>query len=191
MMQRLDLRVIKTRKNIRESFIRLLGEKSFSAITVQNILDEALINRTTFYRHYDSKYALVEELNGEIMERFERLLSSSLQGRDDPEQLLHSVGKMADTFRSDREMVSALWNVRDEGFDLYGEMEQLMRQKFRSFLETTSSEEDNLDYQTTVMTALILNTFRYLLESEEDHTVKELTLQVQRLMKKHLLKVRG
>lgn len=190
MMQKQDLRVIKTRKNIRVSFIRLLDEKSFSAITVQDILDEALINRTTFYRHYDSKYALVEELDGEIMERFEQLLASGLQDRSDPEKLLRSVGKLAETFRQDRETIMALWNVREEGLNLYVKMEALMRQKFRAFLETAASEDDNLDYQTTVMTALILNTFRYLLESEEKYTVKELTLQVQRLMKKHLLKVR-
>lgn len=190
-MQRQDLRVIKTRRNIRSSFIRLLQEKSFSAITVQAILDEALINRTTFYRHYDSKYSLVEELNAEIMERFEQLLEFSLQDRSDPEKLLRSVGKLAETFRSDRETITALWNVREEGLDLYYSMETLMRQKFRSFLEATASKDDNLEYQTAVMTALILNTFRYLLESEEDHTVKELTLQVQSLMKKHLLRVRG
>lgn len=190
-MQKQDLRVVKTRKNIRESFIHLLKDKSFSAVTVQDILDEALINRTTFYRHYDSKYALVEELNGEIMVRFEQLLAFSLQDRNNPEKLLRSVGRLAETFRADRDTVIALWNVREEGLDLYTSMEALMRQKFRLFLESTASEDDNLDYQTAVMTALILNTFRYLLESEEDHTVKELTLQVQRLMKKHLLKVRG
>lgn len=190
-MQKQDLRVIKTRRNIRASFIRLLKGKSFSAITVQDILDEALINRTTFYRHYDSKYALAEELNGEILERFEQLLASSLQDRSNPEKLLRSVGRLAETFRSDRETIMALWNVREEGLDLYASMETLMRQKFRLFLDAAASEGDDLDYQTTIMTALILNTFRYLLESEEDHTVKELTLQVQRLMKKHLLKVGG
>lgn len=48
-MNQQDLRVIKTKKNIEESFLRLLEKKSFSEITVQNILDEALINRSTFY----------------------------------------------------------------------------------------------------------------------------------------------
>ncbi len=189
-MQRQDLRVIKTRKNIKESFIRLLEDKSFSSVTVQNILDEALINRTTFYRHYDSKYDLAEELNGEIIGRFEQLLASSLQGREDPEKLLRSIGKMADSFRADRRTVIALWSVRDEGLDLYADMEKLMRSKFRMFLESAASEDDNLEYQTAVMTSLILTTFRYLLESSEDYTVRELTLQVQRLMKKHLLRIK-
>ena len=42
-MNQQDLRVIKTKKNIEESFLRLLEKKSFSEITVQNILDEALL----------------------------------------------------------------------------------------------------------------------------------------------------
>lgn len=38
-----DLRVIKTKRNIEESFIYLLGQKDFYKITVQDILDKALI----------------------------------------------------------------------------------------------------------------------------------------------------
>ena len=188
-MQKKDLRVVKTQKNIRESFIRLLELKSFSAITVQNILDEALINRTTFYRHYDSKYELVEILNREIMDRFERMLSSSLQDREDPERLFGSVEQLAEAFRADRKTIIALWKVREEGLDLYSDMEMMMRRKFRSFLEAGATEDDNLDYQTTFMTAAILATFRYLLESPESYRVKELTMQVARLMSKHMLKV--
>ena len=63
-MNQQDLRVIKTKKNIEESFLRLLEKKSFSEITVQNILDEALINRSTFYKHYSDKYDLARLLSG-------------------------------------------------------------------------------------------------------------------------------
>ena len=62
-MNQQDLRVIKTKKNIEESFLRLLEKKSFSEITVQNILDEALINRSTFYKHYSDKYDLARLLS--------------------------------------------------------------------------------------------------------------------------------
>ena len=67
-MNQQDLRVIKTKKNIEESFLRLLEKKSFSEITVQNILDEALINRSTFYKHYSDKYDHVMTLNYSLIE---------------------------------------------------------------------------------------------------------------------------
>lgn len=61
-MNQNDLRVRKTRKNIENSFISLLKEKDFHKITVQDILDRALINRSTFYKHYMDKYQLAETL---------------------------------------------------------------------------------------------------------------------------------
>lgn len=60
-MNEQDLRVVKTRKNIEHCLLKLLQEKSFSAITVQNLLDTALINRSTFYKHYTDKYNLARK----------------------------------------------------------------------------------------------------------------------------------
>ena len=54
-MNEQDLRVIKTEQHIEKAFLQLLFAKSYRAITVQDILEIALINRSTFYRHYPSK----------------------------------------------------------------------------------------------------------------------------------------
>ena len=59
-MNKNDLRVIKTRREIENAMIVLLQQKSFEKITVQNILDVALVNRSTFYQHYADKYALLQ-----------------------------------------------------------------------------------------------------------------------------------
>lgn len=57
-----DLRVHKTNKNIRKNFFELLKEYQFKDITVKMIVERAEINPSTFYRHYEDKYALLEEL---------------------------------------------------------------------------------------------------------------------------------
>ena len=59
-MKQQDLRVVKTVNNIESTFIALLEEQGFASITVQDILDRALINRKTFYRYYRDKYDLAE-----------------------------------------------------------------------------------------------------------------------------------
>jgi AcrR family transcriptional regulator len=53
-----DPRVKRTRKLLQDALMELLAEKSFDAITVQDIADRSTINRATFYAHYVDKYEL-------------------------------------------------------------------------------------------------------------------------------------
>jgi len=53
-----DPRVKRTRKLLQDALLDLLAEKSFDAITVQDIAERSTINRATFYAHYVDKYAL-------------------------------------------------------------------------------------------------------------------------------------
>lgn len=56
-----DLRVIKTKANIKRVFLDLLKKKPPEKITVTEIAEIALINKGTFYLHYQDVYALYEE----------------------------------------------------------------------------------------------------------------------------------
>jgi len=56
---------------LRDAFFSLLQEKSFEAISIQDIAERSTVNRATFYDHYSDKPALVEDV---IVERFDGLL---------------------------------------------------------------------------------------------------------------------
>lgn len=56
-----DPRVTRTRNLIREAFATLAVQKRFSDIRIQDIAEQATINRTTFYAHFEDKYALLED----------------------------------------------------------------------------------------------------------------------------------
>ena len=55
-MKKVDLRIKKTKLAIEVALLKLLETKQFQDITIQNIAEEAMINRTTFYSHYMDKY---------------------------------------------------------------------------------------------------------------------------------------
>jgi len=63
-----DLRVRRTRKMLMQALIELTIEKGFSAVSVQDIADRAMINRATFYRHYVDKHDLLERYMSEVYE---------------------------------------------------------------------------------------------------------------------------
>lgn len=59
---RLDPRIRRTRQLLQDALRKLLEQKGFDDITVQDITEAATLNRATFYAHYPDKFALLEEL---------------------------------------------------------------------------------------------------------------------------------
>ncbi len=57
-----DPRVVRTRRMFADALAKLLRKKTFEEISIQEIADEATLNRATFYLHYGDKTALLEEL---------------------------------------------------------------------------------------------------------------------------------
>ncbi|MEZ4670025.1 MAG: helix-turn-helix domain-containing protein [Anaerolineae bacterium] len=52
---KLDRRVQRTRQLLVRTLMELIAEKSYDAITIQDITDRANLGRTTFYLHYQTK----------------------------------------------------------------------------------------------------------------------------------------
>ena len=62
----MDLRIIKTIRQIREAFISLCLEKKIEKITVKELCERALINKATFYAHYEN----IDELRIELEDEY-------------------------------------------------------------------------------------------------------------------------
>src|SRR6202012_5614681 len=58
----IDPRILRSRQMLMEALARLLDRKEFDGISVQEIADEATLNRATFYLHYADKNALLQAM---------------------------------------------------------------------------------------------------------------------------------
>ncbi len=57
-----DPRILRSRQMLMEALAKLLNRKEFDDISVQDIADEATLNRATFYLHYPDKNALMHAM---------------------------------------------------------------------------------------------------------------------------------
>ena len=109
---RIDPRIIRTRKLLVDAFQGLMAEKDFEDITVQDVAARATVNRATFYDHFVDKYAMVDELTREGFTQLlrERTATHALSVEDQLRQLfltvcdylrlLHSHCKLGSHFNS-------------------------------------------------------------------------------------------
>lgn len=81
-----DKRITKTRKNLKHTLVDMMTEMPFEKITVKEICERAIISRITFYNYYGDKFALLEDvfgdMNDELDSRFRERQKSNTD--DDP-----------------------------------------------------------------------------------------------------------
>ncbi|MBS7401075.1 MAG: TetR/AcrR family transcriptional regulator [Eubacteriales bacterium] len=61
-----DLRIQKTRRDLRKVILELLKQNPLEKISVKEICDRAMVNRITFYKYYEDKYLLLDDALNEI-----------------------------------------------------------------------------------------------------------------------------
>src|SRR5215469_4608391 len=62
-----NLRVRRTKILLREALVALIEEKGFDALTVGDLTERAMVSRAAFYRNYQDKYDLVEQIFTDAM----------------------------------------------------------------------------------------------------------------------------
>ncbi len=103
-----DLRVIKTKKILYETLIELMKTKTFEEIKVSDICTKALINRSTFYAHYEDKYELLLEFINSLKEEFINELSKNKNILNTREYYLEMIRLFLDHIENKKDIYNAI-----------------------------------------------------------------------------------
>ncbi len=85
---KMDLRIEKTERGIKNAFIELRSRKPLEKITVKELCESARINKSTFYAHYKDIYDLSDAMEEEVVQS----IANSIQH---PEYLLEHSAEFA------------------------------------------------------------------------------------------------
>lgn len=135
-----DLRIIKTKKAIKETFLEMRKTIPLEKIRVRDICAKALINKSTFYSHYADAFALSEELEDEAINAF----LDKLQYKDclfsDPERFL---SEMPEVFDANMDLLQPLFKDR---MDVAFQKIKVRLKAFYTYDGMTQAEEIRLNF---------------------------------------------
>lgn len=106
----MDRRQQKTRQAIFSALSNLLKRKEFGNITVQEIIDEANVGRSTFYAHFETKDDLLKAMCTDI---FQHVFSDDLKQESN-----HDFSHAGHDF--EKEITHILYHLQDNKTDLKG-----------------------------------------------------------------------
>ncbi|MDO4899520.1 TetR/AcrR family transcriptional regulator [Actinomyces sp.] len=127
-----DLRVVKTRENIENTFMRLLEGKDFSQMTVTEIIRECRISKGTFYYHYRDKFDLAERLLQRQFEAYGAVVDESEAAIEAGEA---EVGRLVAALMQMVAVFGRLSSIRTPELDSRKELTRFLQRKFVAYID--------------------------------------------------------
>ncbi|MDH2926481.1 TetR/AcrR family transcriptional regulator [Lonepinella koalarum] len=138
-----DRRITRTRELLHRTFLELLAEKEYEDFTVQEIIDRANVNRTTFYKHYLNKEALAVQ----IAEKFKQdVVLPLLQQRfnqpfDDFAQLISPI------YQKNQTTIATMLKINTRHFNLKQDIQNRFKDKFIEVASKQNQSDKDIDVQ--------------------------------------------
>lgn len=127
---------IRTDKAIKQALISLLKTKPFEKITVQDILDETPVTRSTFYKHYHDKYEIAEKMQEDF---FDSQMALRRAVHENQAILTPAILKIS---QQNNEIMEALLKIHTENVDL---RQALSNQSKEYYLNGTTGSHPDLE----------------------------------------------
>ncbi|MBR4706727.1 MAG: TetR/AcrR family transcriptional regulator C-terminal domain-containing protein [Pseudobutyrivibrio sp.] len=147
----MDRRVVKTRRQIVNAFLKLLKEKGFDKITIQDIADEADINRGTVYLHFEDKYNLMDY----CIDSYVDAMLTACSGSEEIKIKRESFMTLFDYLGENKEVYQLLLE-NDKNSVFLKRLESVVEQQIRVALAHTPKKDDK---KTELMVRFLMSGF--------------------------------
>lgn len=136
---RIDRRVSRTRRQLRDALMDLILEKGYNSVTIEDITQRADLGRTTFYLHYHDKEELLLNSLEAIAEELQQQVKQMSNPELDKGKLLYN--PIAIVFRhidENRNLYRII--VKGEASKVALHIHDIMQKGFRNFLNQRLKE---------------------------------------------------
>ena len=150
-----DLRVIKTKDNIKNSMLHLLKKYEFKDITMSMLVDECRINKTTFYRHYSDKYDLIEKISKDYISLFSKASSNFENGIN-----AHNIDCLIQFFDNNKDELLIL-ESKILPINIFEDMHTIMTLDLCTYFKKYINQDDLIKLYASLISNNILTTIKW------------------------------
>lgn len=177
----LDRRVIKTKRAIKAAFTQLLTEKNINDITVSDIAALADINRKTFYNYYAGVYEVVDEIENDIVSRFDAMLTE-LDFTKNAGRPYMVFKKLTAVINTDTEFFGYLMSM-NANVSLSAKIVDMLKAKTKAILQKYMDADDRkLDLMLEFMVTGVVAVYRRWYNSDRREPIEEISDSINLLI---------
>jgi AcrR family transcriptional regulator len=186
--EKLDRRKRYTRMVLKKSFMQLLKEKALSSITVKEICEIADVNRSTFYAHYTDQYALLKQIEDELIEDMKSYLSTANLQKED--EAVHMAQKLLEYFSTKQDECQTLLN--ETGDSSFERKVMVVAQNIimKNWMDVYDFDNDISNYLSTFIVSGSVQVIKMWMANGMTQSPKEMAVLINDLVNKGLYHVR-
>jgi len=184
MARRMDRRVQRTRKLLRESLMALILEEGYDAISIQDITDKANLGRATFYLHFKDKDELLLDVMDQFMADFLEQVPQFSQSQWRLEDT-KAIAKLFD-FAADHYDLYRILNIGSGGITASRQLHQTIAENIKTCIQQEIEEQGAdpvipVDFIANQFAGSLLATIYWWLDSDLPYTVDEMAEMFQKI----------
>jgi len=177
--RKVDRRVVKTKRAIREAFIALMVEKDVEKITIKEIAEKADVDRKTVYNYYSGIHEIREDLENEVLHIFERETQDSSLGLTDADSAFDLLTKI---INDNMQICSQLMRL-DYNSNFLVKLIEYFKQKIRQeMIKNERFDPNRIDIAVEYVTSGLFSAYRYWFNSDRTQPLEEFSREVSRLV---------
>jgi len=186
MARKLDRRVVRTRKLLRDALLSAILEEGFDAISIQDITAKANLGRATFYLHFKDKDELLRDVIDQLMVDF---ISQTPQLTQDQWRMddTKAIARIFD-FASDHYDLYRILTISSGGITAARQLHQTLSENIRTHIQNDIDESGTRpilpqEYIANHFAGSLLAAVFWWLDNDLPYTVDEMAAMFQQMSK--------
>ena len=184
----MDQRANRMKTLIINTFFDCLEELDFTQITIGKISDQAMINRSTFYRYFSDKYILRDTIVDDIVKDFADhmevdFLHMDIKNKDHTKTLEYSLSHLCTKKRE----LELLWNQPTLGRNVFDEMIDAGASKVENEIKNHKTISPEKKALADWYAKLLVNNYLVTVRCWFSHSDTVSASQITEMMERHMI----